>query len=79
MQTSLQKREVNRLSGKLIKIYLGQFQVVHVYLNFYFLTLKFVMTSIFYIQIAISHVLNEQGTGYECLKSIGVKCESYLI
>ena len=25
----------------------------------------------------ISHVLNEQGTGYECLKSIGVNSKSY--
>ena len=25
----------------------------------------------------ISHVLNEQRTGYECLKSIGMKSESY--
>ena len=25
----------------------------------------------------ISHDLNEHGTGYECLKSIGVKSESY--
>ena len=25
----------------------------------------------------ISHVLNEKGTGYECLKSIGMKSESY--
>ena len=25
------------------------------------------------------HVLNEQGTGYECLKSIEVKSETYYI
>ena len=27
--------------------------------------------------LLIGHVLNEQGTGYECLNSIGVKSESY--
>ena len=29
------------------------------------------------IETRISHVLNEQGTGYDFLKSIGVRSESY--